>query len=250
MITNAAQQVCTVCGAENTEHATVCVSCRSFLQNRVPTLDLFSTAWGILEHPVRTSGIIARAEHKNYAFFLFALGGILPAMTIFHYFRAGLFFPSLLTVLPLGMLLGLVMGTLTAPLCAGVLAVGSGMTGGDGSFRSGLGAGAYALVPMILLGIITLPIQWLTFGEYQYSLNPHPSTINAASYWILNALQWIGVLWTCVLLVQGTRISMRVGWMKALLPAGAAVAIMGGAWILVFELLRSLMEQSEIYYAY
>lgn len=250
MTTNAAHPICTVCGTENSEHATICTSCGSFLQNRVPTLDLFRTAWGVLEHPERTFRTITRAEHKNYAFFLFALGGILPGMICFHYFRAGLFFPSLLTLIPLGVIVGFLFGTLTAPLGAGVLGGLSRLVGGDGSFRNGLGIAAYALVPTIMIGIVTLPIQWLTFGEYQYTLNPHPDTINVVSYWMLNVLQWAAAVWSGVLLLQGVRVSMRLGTGKAVIPALGTIAVVGGAWILVFMLLKNILEQADLYYVY
>ncbi len=241
---------CPVCSAENSRHASVCVSCGSFIQNRVPTLDLFSTAWGIIEHPVRTFHVIARAEHKNYAVFLFALGGILPTMVSLHAFAMGRFFPSLLVMLPLGLVLGMVLGSLMAPFGAGIIAMLSKLLGGDGSYRNALGAASYALVPTIIMAIITLPIQWLTFGEYQFTLNPHPETINLVSYWALNILQWGAAGWTFVLLVQGVRISMRLGKGKALGPSGGMVLILAGGWALAFSAAVTFLQTAQVYYVY
>lgn len=250
MSMSASRPRCPVCSEENSEHASICASCGSYLQNRVPTLDLFRTAWGVLEHPVRTFRTIARAEHKNYAVFLFALGGILPAMSSLHYFQMGQFFPSLLTILPLGVVLGMILGTFVAPLSAGIVAAISKSFGGDGSYRNALGAAAYALVPLIIMGIVTLPIQWLTFGEYQFTLNPHPETINQVSYWALNALQWGGAIWTLGLLVVGVKVSMRLESGRALLPSGGMVAIVGGGWVLVFTLAVELLKNAEVQYIY
>ena len=67
---------CRVCGAENGDLALTCGKCKSYLQAKVDTLDLFATAWGILESPARTFKRVVLAKRKNYVVLLSVFLGI------------------------------------------------------------------------------------------------------------------------------------------------------------------------------
>ena len=91
---------CPTCAFENDDFATTCVQCKSFLQNRVPNLNLFETAWGILESPRPTFRKVTLAEHKNYSLFLYSGFGVAVAFAMFWYARLGMQFSSLLDLIP------------------------------------------------------------------------------------------------------------------------------------------------------
>ena len=42
---------CSVCAHPNDDLDTVCVQCGSFIQDRIPNLDFFSTMWQVVESP-------------------------------------------------------------------------------------------------------------------------------------------------------------------------------------------------------
>lgn len=221
---------CTVCGAENPETATICSSCRAFLQNRIPTLDLFQTAWGCLVAPIRTFHTVTIAEHKNYSLTLFGFAGIPFVASTVASFQGGTFIGGFLETAALSTMLGFVVGVAAGLLLTVVHWLNARFLGGDGSFRLSLGLVAYALVPATAIGLLIYPIQLLTFGEHWFAANPHPSTINEVSYWTLQMLQWGGILWSIILLATGSKVGLRVTAPRAALIAVLTVVVMGGGW--------------------
>ena len=105
---------CTVCLAENDDFAITCKSCKAFLQDRIPNLDLFQMGWKVLESPRKAFRAITLAEHKNYVLFLFTLFGVSLSFTGFWYFRLGTRFTSLIDLLPAALGIGIVVGLAAA----------------------------------------------------------------------------------------------------------------------------------------
>ena len=95
---------CPVCGTENGDLDTVCRSCKGFIQAKVDTLDLFSTAWGLMDQPRRTFRRIALAKTKNYVILLSAGIGIALVYLYFWHWHLAVRFPSLITLLGIGLL--------------------------------------------------------------------------------------------------------------------------------------------------
>lgn len=222
---------CSVCGAENPETATVCSSCKAFLQNRVPTLDLFKTAWGVLVAPGRTFKDVALAEHKNYAVTLFGLCGITALAGTIAALEAGDIVGGLIETAAAATAVGYAVGIVLSPLVALVHTAASGIVRGDVSFRRSLGITAYALVPCIVAGLLVFPIQLLTFGEHFFVANPHPSTINAVSYWVMMALQFVALAWTLFLLAAGSKFGLRVNTARAVAVAAITASVVVGGWV-------------------
>ena len=214
---------CPVCHVENDQLALTCVSCHGFLQNRVPNLDLFSTVWQVIERPRRAFQQIALAEHKNYALLLFAFFGVNAAFTGLSMFRMGDRIGSLPEVMFWGVIGGATAGLLLAPIVAlvhwGVAHAGRGRAG----FRVSLGVCAYAFVPIVANVLFILPIELLTFGMYLFTRNPDPMTIKPVMYTVLIGIDAGMMLWSTILLVVGTSVSHRLGWVRGTL-VGLAVA--------------------------
>ncbi len=221
---------CTICGAENSETALICVSCRAFLQNRVRALDLFQTVWGVLESPRSTFHAITIAEHKNYAFTLFGLLGIPALAFMMSHFRMGDVFENLMTSIGVSVVGGVVCGAATAPLAAFVHSLASRVIKTDASFRVSLGVTAYAMAPAALIGVLTLIIQWMTFGQHYFDGNPPPMTINPSSAWAMAVLTGAGALWSTGLAVVGTSVGGRAGVLKSAVIVLLTLGVVGGMW--------------------
>lgn len=216
---------CPACSFENDEFATICSHCRAFLQNRVPNLNFFDTSWGILESPLKTFRTIGIAEHKNYAFFLFCCLGIALSFTVAWYLKLGVFFETLLDLIPFFAGLGIVLGGLFALLLPFLHQRITRALGGKAVVRQSYGVLAYSFVPILLSLLLVLPIELLTFGMYMFTSNPHPAVIKPVSYYVLVGFDVLLGGWTLVLAVLGTKIVQRVSVMRSALAAVSLLII-------------------------
>lgn len=218
---------CPVCQAENDTFATRCHSCKAFLQNRVPNLDFFDTAWKILESPGKAFQRIALAEHKNYSLLLFSLFGISLMFTVFVTLRLGDRFDTLLDLVPVAIGIGLILGLLSSVVLSVVYHGIATLFGGKTTFRTSLAMLAYGLTPVVLSLFLIQPIELLTFGMYLFTWNPHPYTIKPFSYLVLMGLDGLTALWSIVLFIAGTIVGHHVGVLRAILVVLLTVAAYG-----------------------
>lgn len=218
---------CPVCHGENDEFATSCRFCKSFLQNRVVNLDLFETAWKILESPQKTFHRIAIAEHKNYSLALFSMFGISLSFTLFWYFRLGNRFDTLLDLVPMALGVGLVLGLFSSMVLSGVYHGLAKLFGGSSSFMNSFAILAYATTPVVLSLFLVLPIELLTFGMYLFTWNPHPYTIKPFSYVALVGFDGLMGLWSMLLATLGTVVGHHIGVMKSILIILLTLGIYG-----------------------
>ena len=233
---------CPTCSHENDDFATVCSQCRGFLQNRVPNLNFFETSWGILESPRTTFRTIALAEHKNYSLFLYCCLGMGIAFTVFYYGKFGVFFESLLDLIPWALGGGVVFGLVMAiPLSLSVHGIARAM-GSRMKFRNSYALIAYASVPVLLSLILVLPIELMTFGMYLFTSNPHPAVIKPVSFYVLFGFDAAMGIWSSFLAIVGTSVVHRFSFMKSLVPVGCAVAILFGVLLVGVPFLQNLLQ--------
>ncbi|HTP80150.1 MAG TPA: Yip1 family protein [Bacteroidota bacterium] len=206
---------CTVCQTENDDFATSCIRCRGFLQNRIPNLNFFETLWRVLETPRKAFHDVTLAEHKNYAFLLFAFLGVSVAFTGLWYFRAGERFDSLLTLIAWGLVGGSVLGIVCGPLTALVHYGASWVLRGKTAFRNSLGIVAYSLTPVAVSLVFVLPIELMTFGIYLFTSNPPPYSIKPVSFVVLAGFDVVVTVWTIGLAIVGTTIANRLTAFRA-----------------------------------
>jgi hypothetical protein len=210
---------CPVCGTENSELNTVCVSCKGFIQAKVDTLDLFSTSWGLLDEPQRTFKRIAIARSKNYAAFLSAFFGVALMFAYFWHWHMAVRIPNLMTMcgialivgLPLGIVLVFVLGF----IAKSVLSIGK-LTLAARNCRAVI---AYAAVPVVATVFIVLPLEIAVFGAYFFDTNPPPNVINPAAYIGLMGADSIAALCSFGLLVVGLKSASGASWLLASLTA-------------------------------
>ena len=227
--------ICTVCQSENDEFAVTCKQCKAFLQDRIPNLNLFETAWGMIESPRASFRKIAIAEHKNFAVLLFALFGLGLSFAAFWFFELGDRFSTLLDLIIIGMISGPGIGILTG-VCLAILyhflAKGAG---GKATIRTSIGVLAYSLTPIVVSVFLMLPIELLTFGMYMFTLNPHPYVLKPVSYIILMSLDSLVTLWTIILLTVGSKVVHQLSWLKAVVLVLVFVTAVSAAFILAVD---------------
>lgn len=218
---------CPVCGADNNELNLVCSVCRSYLQTKVDALDLFSTMWGIIEAPQQTFKKIVIARHKNYVFFLTALFGISIVYGVFWLRNIGEWFVNLLTLLGSGFLLGVPVGLVLGVAIASVLKILSKILGGGVSLRNMFAITAYASVPIVLSLVFVLPVEVALFGREFFNNNPSPMVLKPVIYTLLLSFNGASILWSLILLAEGTALANGFRRLKFLLIILSVVAMSG-----------------------
>ena len=204
---------------------TVCTSCGSFIQQKIDNIDLFETAWHIIESPARAFRSIALAKHKNYAIVLSAIAGIGFAFTLFWFLNVGDVISELLLLLFFGLVSGPIIGPilmLVFSLIVRTLAVFSKV---PLRFRNIFAVASYSLVPIIVTVFTLLPIELLTFGVFMFSKNPSPYTIKPFSYVVIIALDSVCGLWAVALFVVGMKVLLNANWRKSIFLAVTSVLI-------------------------
>jgi hypothetical protein len=198
---------CPVCGAENDAFASVCTSCKAFVQAKVDNLDLFRTIWGLLESPRATFRRIGLAREKNYVYALSGLSGIAFVYAIMWYRNLGAKIPELTVLLGIGLAAGLVAGIILVFFFAWILMKLGRLVGGKASFRNMRAVTAYAFVPVVASLVCIFPLEVAIFGRYFFDANPPPMVINPVAYIVLLAFDAAAVFWSFVLLVIGTSVA-------------------------------------------
>jgi hypothetical protein len=210
---------CPVCGTENGDLDTICVSCKGFIQAKVDTLDLFSTFWGLLETPHRTFRRIALARSKNYVLLLSAGLGTALVFTYFWYWQMAARIPSPGTLLGIGLLAGPPAGVIVVWLLGLglrlVLRVGKVSL----SARNCRAVLAYAALPVVATALVVLIFEIGIFGPYFFDNNPPPMVINPFAYLGLLGIETLAAIWSFALLVLGLRSASGVAWPVAILAA-------------------------------
>ena len=195
---------CTVCGTQNDEFAVVCVSCKSFLQTKVDNLNLFETLWSLMETPRAAFRRIALARHKNYVILLSCLLGMAVVYLVIWLKTLGARFPNLALLVGAGFVIGPFAGVLFTFLFSFLVHRVGRLLGGTGSYRNVRAAIVYAMVPIVYSLVLVFPIEIALFGPYFFSDNPPPLVINPVAYIVLLGFDAAAMIWSLVLLIEGT----------------------------------------------
>ncbi len=220
---------CPVCLAENNDFATVCVKCKAFLQDRIPNVNLFETAWKVIESPRVAFRQIVLSEHKNFSLFLFSFFGISLSFTAFWYFKLGARFFSFLDVIQWALITGVAAGLASAIFLTLVYHIAARALGGKAKIRDSMGLLAYSLVPIVISLFLVLPIELLTFGMYLFTSNPSPYSLKPLSFILLAGFDVLVGLWTLILSVVATRVGHRLGIGKSIAVVALSLVLFAGA---------------------
>ncbi|GJQ20934.1 MAG: hypothetical protein HBSIN02_12890 [Bacteroidia bacterium] len=166
------------------------------------------------------------------------------SFTVFWYLRLGVFFHTLMDVLPFAFAAGLALGLLSAVLLTFLYHGVVRMLGSPRKVKQSYAMLAYALVPIVLSVIVVLPIELMTFGMFLFTSNPNPAVIKPASFYILISLDALAALWTIILAVKGTRIIHGFTAPRAVLAVGIVLAILLGTFFVGSDWILVLMEKA------
>lgn len=219
---------CPVCRTENHHLAITCRQCRGFIQPRIENLDLFSTLWGLIEQPSKTFHTIAVANHKNYTVVLPAIQGIGLSFTLFWFLKVGESVDMFAAILMAGIILALPLGIVCALLISGTVTSICILRGLSVEFRNVHAVVAYGLMPWLIISIIVVPIEILTFGIYFFRANPSPMILKPLSYIVLLGLHAGSGIWSMILLVFGVGAVLGAGWKQASWIVVVAISIVAG----------------------
>jgi hypothetical protein len=229
---------CPNCGVENGDLVIVCLRCGSFLQARVPTLDLFDTIWQLIESPRKAMRRIALAVHKNYAIFLASFYGIGLAFFLLWILDLGEVFNNLLYLLFTAILIGPALGIIHIFLTSLIGVLTGRLLGTRMQFSNVLGVAAYATIPVNLSIVFVLPIELMTFGLFMFAQNPSPFVIKPIPYIIFMILDGLAILWSLGLFVMGARTISNLRFLGA---AFCVVVSTGLSLFLIIELVRLIV---------
>lgn len=198
---------CPVCSHQNDDLALRCTSCGSNVQERVPTLDFFSTFWMMVEYPGKALKRIIMAEHKNYVLMLAMFFGISAAFALSWAVKAGNMFENVAHLILAASLIGIVMSMPLFFVIVGLLHAAGRAMGGRGSWRNTYAAAGWALCPFAFATVVVQPIELAAFGLMFFSNNPHPFEVKPLAYSVLIGIDGLIGFWSIVLAVSGIAIA-------------------------------------------
>jgi len=196
---------CPVCGELNRDLAGKCRRCGAFLRERLAALDLFQTAWRVIESPGRSFLAIATAEHKTYTILLSMFGG--GGLAFFYlsvspaWETAGGIGGALLA----GGIAGAAVGLVGVCLLALLLVLLGLAVKKKVSFSSARGVLSYALLPAVLNLILVLPMKVMAFGVYQFLRVPESAAPDPVLHWLALGIDSAFGLWLIILIACAVR---------------------------------------------
>jgi hypothetical protein len=196
---------CPVCQTPNHHLAVKCKSCGGYIQTKIENLDLFTTAWNVLERPSHAFHTIAVAQHKNYSVILPAISGIALTFFYFWFVKAGDATSSLINFLAAGLAVSPFVGIIISLLFALLLKLTIIATGRTVSFRNVFSVIAYTQIPLVISVILVLPLELMTFGLFFFTTNPSPYQLKPIPYMLLAGLDGLFALWSLLLIWFGIR---------------------------------------------
>jgi Yip1 domain len=206
---------CSVCAHANDDLESVCASCGSFIQDRIPNLDFFVTFWLLVESPRDAFNRIIRAEHKNYVLMLMFFMGIALAFSLLWVRHAGNEFDNLIYLILLGCVLGVVLAFPCGMSFVCILHLVMKMFGGKGRIRNTYAVFGWALVPIMATVCVVFPIELASVGLRLFSTDPSPWDVKPVVYFVLLSIDAVSIVWSVNLARVGLSIAHKVSVWRA-----------------------------------
>lgn len=190
------QIVCKSCGHSNHFHQLTCLSCKSYLRERVYNVDLWKTLEYLIESPVKAFTKIIHSEQKNFVIFIILISAI-------KFFINTIFFFLLNTQNQLGNV-RILRNYFFIAAAAIILLIGfayliylTNRTSGNSTrVKDAFSILTYSLIPNVFSLIILFPIELIFYGEYLFSNNPSPFAIKEITAYIMLVLEISMIIWT------------------------------------------------------
>jgi len=217
--------VCPVCQHSNDEFAIKCVSCGSFVQERVPNLDFFAIIWLMIESPVIAFKKIIIAEHKNFVLLLGLFLGIGATFALMWVSKSGNSFDNLFPLLLFGTAIGIVISVPMFYLVAVTFHAFAKLLGGKGEFKETYGIIGWSLVPVMLSVFFVLPLEFSTLGLFLFSTNPSAYEVKPVVTIVLVGLDGLMIIWSIILASVGLSMAHRFRFVTSFILTLAVVSI-------------------------
>ncbi len=233
--------VCGNCKTINSNLNAKCKSCGSFLQTRVPNLNLFDTMWEVIEKPKETFQKICLSEQKNYVFLLFSIAGLGLIFTAYWYAKIGEHYSNLLFLLLPALAIGPISGVLLFYLFTYLsFQISVKIFKTDVTLRNLRAVIAYSLVPIVFATIFILPVELIVFGLYFFTESPSPQLYKPLAFYVLISLDILCVLYSLVLFYKGIGVSNNFGKKKNIFAWLIFLLLLGLIIIIPMEILKLL----------
>lgn len=227
--------VCPVCSHSNDDLSVTCSSCSSYIQDRVPNLDLFSMVWMIIETPGQAFKRVLIAEHKNFVLFLSLFLGLSATFAMMWGKQTGNAFDNLFPLLLMGFGIGVLSAVPLFFILSGTLHIVLKMFRGHGRFNDTYAVTGWSLVPVMLATVFILPLELGTLGLLLFSSNPSAYEVKPVVMMVLGGMDVACVVWTLLLSASGNSMAHRVRFTTALAASVIALAVMTVLGTIVFS---------------
>jgi hypothetical protein len=193
--------VCKSCGCSNPFHQLTCISCKSYLRERVYNIDLWKTLEYLIESPVKAFTRIIHSEQKNFVVFILLISAVKFFLNSIFFF---LIYPQN-QLLHAGILRNYIASALAAASVITIFTYFIYFTGkalGNSTrVKDIFSILTYALFPNVFALIILFPLELIFFGEYLFSNNPSPFAIKEITAYVMLAFELLILIWTFFLAI-------------------------------------------------
>ncbi len=194
-------QICDNCQKENPLYRETCLECGYYLRKKEPNIDLWSTVWKLFENPKKAIKNIIFAEHKNFVVFLLLLFSV-KLYSLFVITKYNLnplseeitnsFLNAVILIVSFTILIIIFSWLITF-----ILNIGNK---GIVRFKDNIAIITYSFIPIIIISIILLPIEYGIFGKQWFSSNPSPIVVKKNAAYLLYGIESVMILWSVVIL--------------------------------------------------
>lgn len=201
--------ICNNCGAENPSYQLTCVSCKSYLRERIVNLDLWNLLGLMLHSPSEAFKLIIYAEHKNFIFFILLFTSIkLTINSIFLFLLSYTGDPVLnnffLNALIIFFILTVILFLFS--FAAKFIYKAAGL---NTRVKDTFAVLTYSFVPYIYALVFLFMIELIIFGSVIFSQNPSPFVIKSTIAYTLAAFEAATVLWSVILSLIGLKVLLK-----------------------------------------
>lgn len=208
---------CSNCNYNNSYLNTKCQNCGSFLQPRIPNINLFETIYNIIEKPKSTFHKICLSEQKNYIFLLYSFAGYGLLFTLYWFASVGLFYSNLLYLLLPAIVIGPILGISIFSLFSLLTyLISKKIFKGEASHKNIKAIVGYSLVPIVFSTIFIFPTELIVFGMYLFTNNPTPADYKPSVFYILISLDVICVFYSIILFFIGLKVANNFNMLKSI----------------------------------
>jgi hypothetical protein len=173
-------------------------------------LNLFETAWNLVETPFQTMQRILLSAHKNYIWLLQGLFGCAYLSFMLWILKLGNQIDELLVLLIMVPVIGPFLGGLIINL----VALGGKITLRQRiiRFRDVRAVISYASIPVIVSFLVIFPVRVGLFGMYLFTGDPSPMLLKPLIYPFILLVDGLLIGFSLLLAVTGMRAAGLSGW--------------------------------------